>query len=125
VGIRGMLVVTALGLPSLWKFVGVSVMMPLFGAVSAYGSASVLGVPFLLSFLGQDEIVVGAALSLFAGLGDLMPPTALAGMFAAQVVGETNYFRVLKYTALPALITILWAIGMILLANPIARLIPG
>jgi len=124
-GIRGMLVVTALGLPSLWKFVGVSVMMPLFGAVSAYGSASVLGVPFLLSFLGQNEIVVGSALSLFAGLGDLMPPTALAGMFAAQVVGESNYFRVLKYTALPALATILWAIGMILLANPISRLIPG
>jgi TRAP-type C4-dicarboxylate transport system permease large subunit len=124
-GIRGMLVVTALGLPSLWKFLGVSVMMPLFGAVSAYGSASVLGVPFLLSFLGHNEIVVGSALSLFAGLGDLMPPTALAGIFAAQVVGETNYFRVLKYTALPALITILWAIGMILLANPISKLIPG
>ena len=125
VGIRGMLVVTALGLPSLWKFLGVSVMMPLFGAVSAYGSASVLGVPFLLSFLGQNEIVVGAALSLFAGLGDLMPPTALAGMFAAQVVKEPNYFRVLKYTALPAVITALWAIVMILLANPIAKLIPG
>ncbi len=125
VGVRGLLVVTALGLPSLWKFLGVAVMMPLFGAVSAYGSASVLGVPFLLSFLGQNEIVVGAALSLFAGLGDLMPPTALAGMFAAQVVKEPNYFRVLKYTALPALITALWAIGMILLANPLAKLIPG
>jgi len=125
VGIRGLLVVTALGLPSVWKFAGVAVMMPLFGAVSAYGSASVLGVPFLLSFLGQNEIVVGAALSLFAGLGDLMPPTALAGMFAAQVVKEPNYFRVLKHTALPALITALWAIGMILLANPISKLIPG
>jgi len=125
VGIRGMLVVTALGLPALWKYVGVAVMMPLFGAVSAYGSASVLGVPFLLSFLGQNEIVVGAALSLLAGLGDLMPPTALAGMFAAQVVNEPNYFKVLKYTALPALVTVLWAIGMILLANPISRLIPG
>ena len=125
VGIRGMLVVTALGLPSLWKYAGVAVMMPLFGAVSAYGSASVLGVPFLLSFLGQNEIVVGSALSLFAGLGDLMPPTALAGMFAAQVVGEPNYFRVLKHTALPALITALWAIGMILLANPLSKLIPG
>jgi len=125
VGIRGLLVVTALGLPSLWKFVGVSVMMPLFGAVSAYGSASVLGVPFLLSFLGQNEIVVGAALSLLAGLGDLMPPTALAGMFAAQVVGESNYFRVLKFTALPALITVLWAVGMILLANPLSKLIAG
>jgi GntP family gluconate:H+ symporter len=125
VGIRGLLVVTALGLPSLWKFFGVAVMMPLFGAVSAYGSASVLGVPFLLSFLGQNEIVVGAALSLFAGLGDLMPPTALAGIFAAQVVGEPNYFRVLRYTALPGIVTALWAIGMILLANPLARLIPG
>jgi len=125
VGIRGMLVVTALGLPALWKYVGVAVMMPLFGAVSAYGSASVLGVPFLLSFLGQNEIVVGSALSLFAGLGDLMPPTALAGMFAAQVVGEPNYFKVLKHTALPALITALWAIGMIILANPISRLIPS
>jgi TRAP-type C4-dicarboxylate transport system permease large subunit len=124
-GIRGLLVVTALGLPSVWKFVGVSVMMPLFGAVSAYGSASVLGVPFLLSFLGQNEIIVGSALSLFAGLGDLMPPTALAGMFAAQVVGEPNYFRVLKYTALPALITILWAVAMILLANPLSRVLLG
>ena len=52
-----------------------------------------------------------------------MPPTALAGMFAAQVVGEPNYFRVLKYTVLPAVITALWAILMILLANPLARLL--
>jgi TRAP-type C4-dicarboxylate transport system permease large subunit len=120
-GIRGQLVVATLGLPSVWKFVGVSVSMPLFGAVSAYGSASVLGVPFLLSFLGQNEIVVGSALSLFAGLGDLMPPTALAGMFAAQVVGEPNYFKVLKYTAVPAVITALWAVSMILLANPLSK----
>ena len=125
VGIRGMLVVTALGLSSYWKMIGVSVVMPLFGAVSAYGSASVLGVPFLLSFLGRNEIVVGSALSLLAGLGDLMPPTALAGMFAAQVVGEKNYFRVLKYTAIPAVITALWAIMMILLANPLSRILPG
>lgn len=123
VGIRGVLVGTTLGLPSVMKYVGVSVSMPLFGAVSAYGSASVLGVPFLLSFLGQNEIVVGSALSLFAGLGDLMPPTALAGMFAAQVVGEPNYFRVLKYTALPAVITVTWAVMMILLANPLSQVL--
>jgi TRAP-type C4-dicarboxylate transport system permease large subunit len=123
VGIRGQLVMATLGLPAAWKFAGVAVSMPLFGAVSAYGSASVLGVPFLLSFLGRDEIVVGSALSLLAGLGDLMPPTALAGMFAAQVVGEPNYFRVLKYTLLPAAITVLWAILMILLANPLARIL--
>lgn len=122
-GVRGMLVVGALDLPSFWKFAGISVTMPLFGAVSAYGSASVLGVPFLLSFLGQNEIIVGSALSLFAGLGDLMPPTALAGIFAAQVVGEPNYLRVLKYTAWPALATVVWALGMILLANVLAPLL--
>jgi len=107
------------------KYAGVSVMMPVFGAVSAYGSASVLGVPFLLSFLGQDEVIVGAALSLFAGLGDLMPPTALAGIFAAQVVGEKNYLIVLRYTALPALATAAWALAMILLANRLAAILPG
>ncbi len=124
VGVRGMMVVEALALPSFWKYVGVAVMMPLFGAVSCFGSASVLGVPFLLSFLGHNEIVVGAALSMFAGLGDLVPPTALASFMAAQVVGEPKYLRVAKYTAIPGIITILWAIGMILLANPIARIIP-
>jgi GntP family gluconate:H+ symporter len=122
-GIRGQLVVTTLGLPSILKYAGVSVSMPLFGAVSAYGSASVLGVPFLLSFLGHNEIIVGSALSLLAGLGDLMPPTALAGMFAAQVVGEPNYFRVLKYTVLPAVITLVWAVLMILLANPLSKVL--
>ena len=122
-GVRGLLVGKTLELPSVLRYVGVSVSMPLFGAVSAYGSASVLGVPFLLSFLGRNEIIVASALSLFAGLGDLMPPTALAGMFAAQVVGEPNYFRVLKHTALPALITLLWAVAMILLANPIAKIL--
>lgn len=125
VGVRGMLVVDALALPSVWKYVGVAVVMPLFGAISAFGSASVLGVPFLLSFLGHNEIVVGAALSLFAGMGDLMLPTALVSLISAQVVGEPRYLRVVRYTVLPTIVTALWAIGMILLANPISRLIPG
>jgi GntP family gluconate:H+ symporter len=120
-GVRGLLVITSLGMPSFWRYVSIAVMIPLFGAVSAYGSASVLGVPFLLAFLGQNEIIVGSALSLIAGLGDLMPPTALAGIFAAQVVGEKNYFKVLKQTLLPALATVLWGIMMILVANFLAR----
>lgn len=123
VGIRGQLVVATLNLPPAWKLLGVSVSIPLFGAVSAYGTASVLGVPFLLSFLGQNEIVVGSALSLLSGLGDLVPPTALIGMFTAQVIGEPNYYRILKYTALPTVITALWAVLMILLANPLARIL--
>ena len=120
-GVRGMLVIGSLSIPSFWRYLSMGVMIPLFGAVSAYGSASVLGVPFLLAFLGQNEIIVGSALSLLTGLGDLMPPTALAGIFAAQVVGEKNYFKVLKITLIPAIITALWALTMIYFANILGK----
>jgi TRAP-type C4-dicarboxylate transport system permease large subunit len=113
-GVRGFVVVSALALPAWLLYVGIATSMPLFGAVSAFGSASVLGVPFLLALLGKNEILVGSALSLIAGLGDLMPPTALAGIFAAQVVGEENYFKVLRFCVLPAVMTALWGIAIIL-----------
>jgi hypothetical protein len=116
-GVRGFFVVSALALPAWLLYVGIATSLPLFGAVSAYGSATVLGVPFLLALLGQNEIVVGSALSLIAGLGDLMPPTALAGLFAAQVVGVKNYFSVLKVCLLPAVVTAIWGIMIILGAN--------
>ena len=116
-GVRGFFVVSALALPAWLLYVGIATSLPIFGAVSAYGSATVLGVPFLLALLGRDEIVVGSALSLIAGLGDLMPPTALAGLFAAQVVGVKNYFSVLKVCMLPALVTAVWGIMIILGAN--------
>jgi len=116
-GVRGFFVVSALALPEWLLYVGIATSMPIFGAVSSFGSATVLGVPFLLALLGRNEIVVGSALSLMAGLGDLMPPTALAGLFAAQVVGVKNYFSVLKVCLLPALVTAVWGIMIILGAN--------
>jgi GntP family gluconate:H+ symporter len=122
-GLRGWLVVGTLMLPSVLIYFGIAISMPLFGAVSAFGSASVLGVPFLLALLGHSEIVTGSGLSLMASLGDLMPPTALAGIFAAQVVGESNYFVVLRRCLLPALFTAIWAILLIIFANPIAKIL--
>ena len=116
-GVRGFFVVSALALPEWLLYIGIATSMPIFGAVSSFGSATVLGVPFLLALLGRDEIVVGSALSLIAGLGDLMPPTALAGLFAAQIVGVKNYFSVLKVCLLPALVTAVWGIMIILGAN--------
>ena len=113
-GVRGFFVVSALSLPVWALYLGIATSMPIFGAVSAYGSATVLGVPFLLALLGSNEIIVGSALSLIAGLGDLMPPTALAGLFAAQVVGVNNYFKVLKACIIPALVTATWGIVIIL-----------
>lgn len=113
-GVRGFIVTTCLSLPEAARYLALAVSMPLFGAVSSFGSASVLGVPFLLSFLAKDQIVVASALSLVASLGDMMPPTALAGIFAAQVVGLPKYGPVLKKCLLPCLIVILWAILFIL-----------
>jgi TRAP-type C4-dicarboxylate transport system permease large subunit len=100
-GTRGLIVDFLNGLPEMVLILGIAFGIPLFGAVSSYGSASVLGIPFLLAFLGQDDIMVCASLSLLAGLGDMVPPTALAGIFAAHVVGEKNYFKV-WFRALPS-----------------------
>ncbi|MBP3736910.1 MAG: TRAP transporter large permease subunit [Lachnospiraceae bacterium] len=116
-GVRGFIVTSCLSLPDVARYVAMSVSMPLFGAVSSFGSASVLGVPFLLSFLAKEEIIVAAALSLIASLGDMMPPTALAGIFAAQVTGMEKYTPVLKKCLIPCLIVILWAILFIVYAN--------
>ena len=123
IGMQGFIVVSALSLPSWLLYVGIAVSMPLFGAVSAFGSASVLGVPFLLALLQYNSIIVASALSLVASLGDMMPPTALAGIFAAQVVGEENYFKVLRTCLVPCILVAVWGIAVILLSGPIASVI--
>jgi len=122
-GLRGYIVINCLSLPRYLLYTGIAISMPLFGAVSAYGSASVLGVPFALALLESNPVVTVSALSQLAALGDLMPPTALAGIFAAQVVGEKNYFKVLKYCILPAIITAVWCIIIIMFANSLADIL--
>jgi len=122
-GGRGWIVMSFLSLPPVLLYLGISISMPLFGAVSAYGSASILGVPFILALINKNAIITSAALSAIAGLGDLMPPTALAGIFAAQVVGEKNYFKVLRYCLVPALFELAMGIGVLLLAPLIEKII--
>jgi len=95
-GVRGFIVVNALSVPPTLLYVMIAISIPLFGAISAFGSSSVLGVPFMLALLSQDQIIAAAALSLIAAIGDFMPPTALAAIFAAKVVGLEKYGTVLK-----------------------------
>ena len=47
----------------------------------------------------------------------MMPPTALAGIFAAQIVGLEKYTPVLKKCLVPCLMIIVWGILFILGAN--------
>lgn len=115
-GGRGWVVLSFLSLPAVLRYLGIGTSMPLFGAVSAYGSASILGVPFILAMIDKNAIITASALSAIAGLGDLMPPTALAGMFAAQVVGEKKYFRVLRLCIVPGLFELAMGIGILFIA---------
>lgn len=119
-GVRGLIVTSCLSLPDWALYVAMAVSIPLFGAVSSYGASSVLGVPFLLAMLTQNQIITAAAISLVAALGDMMPPTALAGIFAAQVVGMERYTPILRKCLIPSLIIILWAVAIILLSNTLA-----
>lgn len=122
-GARGWIVISFLSLPPLLLYLGISTSMPLFGAVSAFGSASILGVPFILALIEKNAILTSSALSAIAGLGDLMPPTALAGIFAAQVVGEPNYFKVLRYCLVPAVFELSMGVGVLLLAPFLDKII--
>jgi GntP family gluconate:H+ symporter len=123
-GVRGWVVSLALGMPKALLYLAMAISMPAFGAVSAFGSSSVLGVPFILALLGtHNEIVATAALTLLAGLGDLVPPTALAGIFAAQVVGEDNYITVLRDCIIPFVLTVAWALFILKWSTPLARLL--
>lgn len=111
-GVRGLLAVSALEVPSVLLFVGIALVMPAFG--SAYASASVVGIPFLFAFLGQNEIVIACGLSLIAGLGDLMPPPLLLCVLGGQVVGEKSSFGILKEALIPILAA--EACGILLIA---------
>ena len=123
-GARGWLVALMLGAPPWAIYLAAAVSMPLFGAVSAFGSASVLGVPFLLALLGRDEVVTTAALSLLASLGDLMVPAALAATLAAQVTGVRDRRQVLRLCLVPALVAAGVAVVVLVWSSAIGRVLP-
>jgi len=122
-GGRGWLVAQMLAAPPWALVLAAAVSMPLFGAISAFGSASVLGVPFLLAFLGRNEVVTTAALSLLASLGDLMLPAALAATLAARVAGVEDRRRVLRLCVLPAALAVGVAVCALLFAPALGRLV--
>lgn len=121
-GVRGFIVLTCLGLPESLRLLAAGVSIPLFGAVSSFGAASVLGVPFSLAFLNMDTVFTIAGLSFIASLGDMMPPTALAGIFAAQVAGVKDYVKVLKRCLVPMGVMLVYGMIFIYFSKPLAAL---
>ncbi|MDD8026942.1 MAG: Na+/H+ antiporter NhaC family protein [Acidobacteriota bacterium] len=115
-GGRGWAVLAFLSLPPALLYAGIAVGMPLFGGVSAFGSASVLGVPFLLALSGSNALITAAALSAIVAIGDFMPPAAMAARFSAQIAGEKSLSRVLRALAGPALLILAAGLAVLWLA---------
>jgi len=124
-GVRGLLVTLALDIPRAWVFVAAALALPLFGAISAYASSSVMGVPILLSLLGNDEIVTAASLSMLAAMGDLLPPIAIVPSLIVQSSGHGLASRpaLLKQVAWPAVCLALWAFALLRWAPAIGKLL--
>ena len=120
-GVRGFIAISAIELPRVFLYIGIALIMPAFG--SAFASSSVLGVPLIFVFLGTNEIVVASALSLIAGLGDLMPPPSLLPIFASHIVGEKNHFTILKKAIPIILLSLAFSVLVLIFAKDIGSFI--
>ena len=122
-GARGWTVVSLLSLPTALLYPAMSMGMVAFGGVSSFGSASILGVPFILALIGKNAILTATSMSAIASLGDLVPPTALAGIFAAQVVEEKHYMKIMRHCIVPALFILVMGLAVLILATPLERIL--
>lgn len=122
-GVRGEIVSLTLTLPSYLTIPAIVVALPAFGGVSVYGSASVLGVPFVLADIGQNLIVTASAVSLLASIGSYLPPVALTSVITAQLLGEKSYVPISKLCIFPSILSVALAVFMLLNANLIAKFV--
>ena len=120
-GLRGAIVVGALSIPSVFLFASIAVILPLFGGISVYGGASVLGVPFALALLGRNQVVVLSALSLIGAMGSYLPPVAFTPVVTAGVLGEDT-LAIARRCAGPAVAAVVLGTLILIFANPVARL---
>jgi hypothetical protein len=120
-GLRGGIVVGSLAIPSVFLFASIAVILPLFGGISVYGGASVLGVPFALALLGRNQVIVLSALSLIGAMGSYIPPVAFTPVVTAGLLGE-QYLPIVRRCLGPAVAAVILGTIILIYANPVARL---
>ena len=125
-GARGLIVYTAISLPDVWMYVGMAVSLPLFGGISAFGSASMLGGPFVMALNGVcNSIMVTSGLSMLAAIGEFSPPTAMSSTIATNITGEKKWTKT-SLAALPALaVAFAYSLIYVLLLARIVQKIPA
>lgn len=107
-GARGLMVIAALSLSGIFLYVAIALISPVVGGLlMPFGAAGVLGIPLVMAFSNQDAIWITSALTLLLGVGALLPPTAVSGLFAAQVLKVEKYSDILKKCALPAAMSLI------------------
>ena len=109
-GVRGYFTVNALSFPSFWMYVGMAITVPIFGGISAFGSASILGGPFVMAFIASNQIYVTCGLSLIAALGEFLPPTAMSATFASKIVEEKSWTSVTKAALIALAVVFVYAL---------------
>ena len=120
-GARGWFVANVISLSSVWQYVAMGLSLPIFGGISAFGSASILGGPFVMAFLRFKDIIVASGLSLLAALGEFLPPTAMSATFCAEIVGEKKYINITKVAAIPIAVCLTYALVYIFALGYIAK----
>lgn len=121
-GVRGLLATFFFAIVPAWLFLPSLISLPLLGSFgTVFGATFILGYPFILALLPKNSIICSAALSLIASVADIMPPTALSGNLAANLVGEAKYRKVFVRALFPALSMIAVAILTIIFADPLAK----
>ena len=106
-GVRGLLAITFITLPTFLVIGGLFIFLPITEAVLMYGAAAVFGVPLILLFnsMGLDPIVALAGMSIIWPLGDALPPTAIIGRLSVNVTGvKESYGSFLKQCIVPAIL---------------------
>lgn len=115
-GARGYFVAASLDLPKIWLVCTAALALPAFGIISAFGGSSVLGVPLALALMGNHHVLTLSALALIAGVGEIVPPTAVAALFSAQLLGLPSHFPVVRQCLWPGLGVLAVAVGALVWA---------
>jgi gluconate:H+ symporter, GntP family len=124
-GVRGLIATTTISLPRILLYVAFSITgMLLPGVLVSFGTAAVIGPPYILALQDLNAIMVSCGASLVMGIGCLVPPTGIGGVFAMRVVGETRYGPIFKKCIVPALFALVVALLFMIFANDIGK-IPG
>jgi len=118
-GVRGLIGITFITMPTIWIFLLLLVFGPFSQGCLSYGSAILIGTPlvFMMNTRGMDTTVVCAALSLIFPLGDCLPPSRIVGRVSIDTVGfKGTYMEFLKQIAVPC--AVLGALSLLMFIRP-------